>query len=191
MRGETDTAKLDEDAVAWHLSPEGLSGEVLDDLVRSAGISHRYRGVELATNLGNGGSNDNNDDDDDEAFTMIVNIAGEHWATAHVKPGSFALYADSYGLPANEHLQRFFTSGCRVSEDMIWHNARRIQALDSNYCGLFAALFALHFDEYGVGGRRGRQRQRRSRPLYKWETRSSRLSTNDKRCYNYLKKHWM
>jgi len=189
MRGETDTAKLDGDAVAWHLSPEGLSGEVLDDLVRSAGISRRYRGVELAANLAGDDDNHGDDDDEDEAFTMIVNIAGEHWATAHVKPGSFALYADSYGLPANEHLQRFFTSRCRVSEDMIWHNARRIQALDSNYCGLFAALFALHFDEYGAGG--GRRRRRGSRPLYKWETRSSRLGTNDKRCYNYLMRYWM
>ncbi len=177
MREESD--------IAWHLSPEGLSGEVIDDLVRSAGISDGYRGVATAARLGeeDGGGGE-------ASFTVIVNISGAHWATAHVKPGCFALYADSYGLPPNDHLHKFFTTGCRVSGDKIWYNARRIQALDSNYCGLFAALFALHFDKYGDNQERQRRQQRR-RPVYKWETRSSRLGKNDKRCYNYLIKHWM
>ena len=60
----------------------------------------------------------------------------------------------------------------------VYLNVKKIQDITSNYCGLFAALFALLFDGKKLPGR-GRIR---------FFTDPRRLRKNDVKCVQYLKR---
>lgn len=189
VRGRGGTLEL-----PWHLSPSGLSGELLEDLLRSSGISARFLGARTEEQLLR--EEEEKGRKRGEGFTMLLHVYGGHWVMVYFRPGEYAIYVDSYGLPPppNGKLREFLREKCEIGGEQVWHNARQIQAADSNYCGLFAALFALHYDGYwrrSSLSAAGKEEEEESGgktaaepPRYKWARKK--LRDNDKRCHGYL-----
>lgn len=113
-------------------------------------------------------------------FIIVVNL-GEvtdirgslpvgHFVTIVTRPGHI-LYIDPYGTPCNQpRVLRFLElCGRRVVQ-----NVKQIQDFTSNWCGMYAILFANYFD--------------RKKPPMKMRFGSKNLKRNDYMCSVYLQK---
>ncbi len=113
-------------------------------------------------------------------FTIIVNL-GEVDGSANKLPvGHFVCIAarperisfiDPYGLPCIQPKVLTFLSEARRP---IVENSRKIQHVDSPYCGLYSILFAVYFDK-------------RADEWLKLNFSKKNLLDNDKKCVQYLK----
>lgn len=174
----------------FHLSPAGLSAEVIDDLLQQGGISARnYRGIFAATELPAVDPNKlllprRKERIRPNKIIIIVNV-GRHWTAVCLnrprrgQTRGYAIYADPYGLPPMRDDVRDFMKRAGTAVNGEWYyNQQRVQAVDSNYCGLFAALWALRWDK---------QREGKSRKL-KFFKLKHRLRENDKLCIVFLRR---
>ena len=120
-----------------HVSEFGMSNALLDAFARQL-CPNYYRGVVSAWRL--------RECNFRKPFTIICNI-GLHFVTIHAGTG-LTLYMDSYGkqckLPS---MLKFLT---RMGKPVCF-NERRIQLATSQYCGLYALLFAAYTDLKDAG----------------------------------------
>lgn len=168
------TAKNNAVDINWHLSREGMSDKVINDLLAHCGVSDRYRGTFLYNNLPYDIVNDQDE------FIIIINV-GFHFVTLYITK-TFVLYIDSFGLPIR-HLEIIEFIANRTVCTPVYYNTHQIQSLSSTHCGLFAAMFVLLLDTQHHRSRIGRRRRRQ----FHFYKQPSRLKRNDKLCVNYLK----
>lgn len=202
-------------SIAFHLSRVGLSGEVIADLVQSLGISDDFVGVLAAPELRLAGleadrrrqsrrrsaspARSRRPSPARGKMIVIVNVGG-HWVTVCAAPG-YVVYADSYGTAPLRGDVRDFLRACSARYGgPVYFNRKRVQHPSSNYCGLFAALWALIFDgktpppttsQQSDGRRRRRRRQRlggSGARFIRFYSRANRLSDNDALCLEYLRR---
>ena len=163
-----------------HINKRGVTGGVIDDLLRIINISSRYIGIYALPDLESlKFSKDKNE------IILIVNI-GSHWITIAVYK-NFVLYLDSYGLPPRQtEMIKFLTrllDQCKgIKTHEIHYNIKQIQAISSNYCGMYAALWAKRLDNI----MKNPEQKNFSMRFYSGQI-ENRLRKNDKLCIKYLK----
>lgn len=155
----------------FHLSHTGMSGAAVGQLLEQTGISDAFYGVFSALELGAGSPRLRSAR---PLHILIVNV-GAHFVTLVVRSGQCAIYVDSFGLPILHPGVRSYLR--RVAPGLpVYYNKKRIQSASSVHCGLYAALFALHYD--------GRRRRRGEGLRFAARAASG---ENDALCVRYLK----
>ena len=144
-------------SLLWHLNSSGVSNELLNDFLKTYGISKKFIGVFPYDKIPKlNGQNDK---------IMIINI-GYHFVTVVITK-NYSLYIDSFGTPCTIESVRIFLKNIGKP---IYYNEKMIQGIKSPYCGMYACLFAIHFDS----------------PLFKLVFCGDQ-SENDELCMRYLK----
>lgn len=87
-------------------------------------------------------------------------------------PPAGVTYVDSYGLPCFQPDVLAFLAACRRP---VRFNLRQIQAAESKACGFFALLYILYIGQ-------------RLNFKIRFARSSSRLASNDGKCFGYLRK---
>lgn len=111
-------------------------------------------------------------------FIIVVNLGTSdmpvgHFVTLSADPSdkSVVSYMDSFALPCFQPHVRDFVRKC--GREVRLANKRRIQAVSSVYCGLYASLFAVYQDR---------------KPDFELEFSRKDYESNDDRCVKYLRK---
>lgn len=179
-KGARRSALLDELSrrIRTHvLAGVGLTNEVVYRLCKLTTMGERFKGVYAADRIPLGLAAAPN-------FTMIVNLGRSrgpdggppqvgHFVTVVGRPGA-VYYVDPFGLPcAQPQVKRFL----RLCERPVKFGMRRVQALDSVYCGFFAMLFAMYLNA-------------RPRPKFRlmFHATPAKLKSNDQMCLLYLRR---
>lgn len=141
----------------------GMTNKSVDKLA-SALCSNYYRGLHMfdkvsALNLSS-----------KSPWTIIVNVK-KHFVTIHMRK-QYIFYIDSFGLPCIIDDVCLFLKKFRRD---VFYNKKRIQAVDSMHCGLYALLFALYFDQANI---------ERSRIRLQFNKKAG--PDNDRLCVSYL-----
>lgn len=115
-------------------------------------------------------------------FSIVVNLATVKDAKGSLQVGHFVTvvgsgeavrYIDPYGFPCHQPLVLRFLTLCGRSKR---YSLRQVQDFKSMYCGMYALLFATHFDR---GGKKKMRFFRRGKDLKK----------NDALCMKYLREY--
>ena len=168
--------------IEWHVNKEGLSNEVISDLMTKLTSTEKYLGVFPWTSLpetkilraangqkilGRKGKISGN-----RNLSFIINV-GNHFVCVVITPQS-VLYIDSFASTITQpEILRLF-SRLEKSHRTLFRNRRQIQSFQSAHCGLYAALFTLWY----LCAKKHRMKLR-----FKREN----LLDNDELCIRYLK----
>lgn len=118
----------------WHLNKNGLSSDLLLDLLKNINIGKRFfKGVYAVDNIPKHLSRM-------QCFIIIINV-GFHFVTLYGK-SDLLVYVDSFGNNPPPSLKKFLIA-CK--RDIVC-NTKQIQSLNSTHCGLYAVLYVLFFN---------------------------------------------
>lgn len=153
----------DSESISWHINSDGLSENVLSDLMSQFTNLRMYKGVFPYNHI---------KVNDKENFSIIVNV-GFHFVAICVYD-SFVLYIDPLGSPVPflPELILFLTN----LKKPIFFNRKQIQSKKSSHCGFFSCLFCIYF-EYNLMN----EQTHLTLSFHKKE-----LITNDELCISYI-----
>lgn len=149
--------------LGFHLSRfGGISDDVIKDFLLHRDVSNKFIGVFCCHQLSRisrlAGMPE---------YILILNVQG-HWVTIYKRP-AYILYLDSYGdAPVNDKVKTFLST----LKLPVFYNDKIIQHPNSNFCGLYACLWTLIFDN-----------KIKEKPVF-----TSNLFANDDICINALKR---
>lgn len=81
-------------------------------------------------------------------FSIVCNLSnfaekGSHWITIIAK-SNFVIYIDPFGLSCINATIRNFLTDCKRP---VFYNTKTIQSPSSNFCGMYAIMYCLYFDQ--------------------------------------------
>lgn len=149
----------------WHVNSQGLSNDVLDNLMESSHTCDLYFGTFPFDNLPFEVCKN-------DKFILIVNV-GLHFVCIYGKR-DMVLYIDSLGKAPRGQEMKSFLLAC---ERDVFFNKKRIQSLVSTHCGLYACLFGLYFCK-----------KENKKTVARMVFEKHNLMKNDQLCLKYLKR---
>ncbi len=155
----------DESELKWHLNANGLSNEVIEDLLNFTNFSIPFFGVKsmFAIPLKIASK---------DCFSLIVNV-GAHFVCIYGTPKQIN-FIDSFGRKPSVY-DKCVTRFLKKCNRPVYYNARQIQDLTSSFCGMYAAMFCLFFA--------GKHRNNVNTLSFS----DKNLLINDTKCYKYIK----
>ena len=144
---------------------DGMTNTMVNRLARSFRLKN-YKGLYMPSQL----EEKRNTVFARTPFSTIVNT-GAHFVTI-IGYDHAILYLDSNGMPCLEKRTKAFLQS--FPNRPVLHNKKRIQGIQSMFCGMYALLFAVYFDKP-----RSFQMRFKSRP-------GQRGKANEELCLQYL-----
>ena len=122
--------------------------------------------------------------------TVAILNVGLHWVTVCLD-SRYVVYIDSLGNPPALPVVRNFLGRCAAAMGLspradVFYTRRVVQALESNYCGLFVVLWSLALAMTAPGAQLVSLRAVNDAEIRFWRA-SHRLSDNDALCAKYLR----